>query len=281
MSDMKKKCNYILSKTDKANIVKEYLKGLSSTKLSLKYNVTPSAILSILKNRKIKRRNRSDAARKLSLDINAFQNSNNEEVAYWAGFLLADGSVIKIDNSYQISLVLHQRDRNHIVKFKRFLKSEHKISKNRVFSVLNVRSRKLGLDLINLGVIPNKTYKDSKIHKQLLNNRHFWRGVVDGDGSLCFCNKYPVLNLMGRENLLREFLMFIQYFFPMINTKIIPIKNEVCRIFFRANTAKRVTYLLYHEANVFLDRKMDMALKILNWVSKKNQNMLLSQMAMR
>lgn len=58
---------------------------------------------------------------------NIFSLIDTEEKAYWLGFLYADGYIRKGENNH-ISIVLQQRDINHLVKFKKFLNSPAKVS---------------------------------------------------------------------------------------------------------------------------------------------------------
>ena len=49
------------------------------------------------------------------------------EAAYWVGFLFADGSVGRDKRSRTISVRLSERDRQHLMKLRTFLKSSHAI----------------------------------------------------------------------------------------------------------------------------------------------------------
>lgn len=55
-----------------------------------------------------------------------FENIDNEEKAYWLGFLYADGSVGSTD--YRVELGLAEKDLEHIKKFKNFIGLDNKIS---------------------------------------------------------------------------------------------------------------------------------------------------------
>lgn len=60
---------------------------------------------------------------KYSSDSNAFKNMN-AETAYWLGFFAADGY---ISRGNQIGLTLKAEDKEHLEKFRRFLKSDVEI----------------------------------------------------------------------------------------------------------------------------------------------------------
>jgi hypothetical protein len=117
-------------------------------------------------------------------------------------------------------------------------------------------------DLISCGVVPAK----SLILKPCLNLpihliKHYWRGFVDGDGTIGFNNPYPVIGLCGTYAVCEAFrgwcLQFVDskamvrksgniYYYGLSGSKAIPIIRE-----------------LYEGATVYLDRKYEKAMEIL------------------
>lgn len=105
----------------------------------------------------------------------------NEESLYWAGFIAADGNV---HNDY-IKIAIIKSDAEHVKKFIQFTKSEHQLGiydKTNKASI-SFYSPKMAEDLLKFGVTPRKslTYCPTEI---CVNSRDFWRGMVDGDGSV-------------------------------------------------------------------------------------------------
>lgn len=140
------------------------------------------------------------------IDHHAFADAeNNPETAYWVGFFMADGCVMKSRakhiESYTIQLTLQEADIKHVVAFQKFIKTDtpvktwngrdSKIGKRTVrggrHSTIVVTSAPIGNDLIKYGVIPNKTFV-AKVHF-LESSRDFWRGVVDGDGFISLATR--------------------------------------------------------------------------------------------
>ena len=120
--------------------------------------------------------------RKYHFRENYFENIDSEDKAYWLGFVWADGYLGKD----ALEIELHIKDRDHLVEFQEDLCDNHKIYE-RVRPTthacrLILGSQKLVKDLIKLGykekLIPNNLSVDLE--------RHFIRGLFDGDGSVGF-----------------------------------------------------------------------------------------------
>ena len=112
-----------------------------------------------------------------------------EESSYWIGNLMADGNVYTgKTGSPQIALTATARDREHLVKFRKFLNCSNqihlKITKvNRkvwIQYTLRFSSKRIASALMTYGVTAKKSLKVKATG--LENNKHFWRGVIDGDG---------------------------------------------------------------------------------------------------
>jgi hypothetical protein len=108
--------------------------------------------------------------------------------AYWVGFLFADGSVSKDRQSKTLSVRVSERDRENLLKLRAFLRSTYSIGtapagnyggyRSRPLVRLSVSSPQLAERILCLGRY------DGPINTTLVESRDFWRGVVDGDGSL-------------------------------------------------------------------------------------------------
>jgi len=114
-----------------------------------------------------------------------------EPSAYWIGDLMADGNINtgKTGNP-RISLTIAARDREHLVKFRKFLNCSNPIQ-IKIIQVsgivpkqytLRFSSKRIAGKLIEFGVTARKSLTAKVIGLQ--DNRHFWRGVVDGDGHI-------------------------------------------------------------------------------------------------
>ena len=93
--------------------------------------------------------------RKYPLRENAFSELT-PEATYWVGFLMADGC---IGTNGSIRISLKTTDRGHLDKFMAFVGTERPIYPSGSTCVqLHLSSRQICSDLIELGVIPRKSY---------------------------------------------------------------------------------------------------------------------------
>ncbi len=151
---------------------------------------------------------KSKAARIYSLDESVFNNIS-EESAYWIGFLMADGCIMSSGNSYIVELSLNIKDKKHLEKFQKFLKTNRPMTyhKNNIARI-SINSLKIGNKLISHGIVPRKSKTEEVIGLQ--NNKHFWRGMIDGDGSIIINRTYPRIDLVGSHKILSQYRKFIK-----------------------------------------------------------------------
>ena len=171
-------------------IIGEYKKGKTLSALGREFGVSYSTIRNLLKRKGIKTEgNKHNFPR----DEFYFNNIDSKEKAYWLGFLYADGCVHS--NSNEISIT--SKDRDHLEKFRKAIKSNNKIGESidRSFSSLpkiyhfSIKDKQLKSDLIKWGCVPNKSLSLTKIPnipRDFVS--HFIRGYFDGDGSLHWLN---------------------------------------------------------------------------------------------
>lgn len=154
---------------------------------------------------------RGDAMRKAKghfVNTSAFSELN-EESAYWLGFILADGNLAS--KSYTITIGLQRSDWGHLEKFREFLKCSRELyytldGRKVVFSV---GSQQIYKNLLKWWITPKKSLT-VKVHPELEMNRHFWRGVIDGDGHIITVG--AGINVVGTEDVCEKFLNFAKTF---------------------------------------------------------------------
>lgn len=201
-----------------------------------------------------------------------FEKIDNEEKAYWLGFLYADGSVSSKED--KIELGLAEKDLKHIEKFKKFMEINNKIcyrEKTKSYRI-SFRSQSCKQDLIDKGCFPKKSLilkfpTNEQVPNELL--RHFIRGYFDGDGWFCNTdNGTRQIGLIGTQDFIEGFLNLME---GKINTK-----NKIQNVH-REGGAKRymfsakqdIIYFLdyiYKDANIYLDRKYE---KYINFIQKE------------
>ena len=157
-------------------------------------------------------------------DKNYFYDVLNQETPmYWAGFIVADGCI----RGDRCTIVLAEKDKNHLEKFKSDLKSNTSLIKNISYNSKRnsawkdsicfehtIHSEQIVLDLNKIGIYSAKTftsYFPDEI-KNSNNVQHYCRGYFDGDG--CFSLHKPttrkmspqlVCHIRGTESFLKTF----------------------------------------------------------------------------
>lgn len=249
-------------------IVDQYIQGKSARQLGFDYNVADVTISAFLKRNNIKLRNRSEQKRKWTLNEKAFDKLS-PEAFYWIGFLLADGNVHKTKmRSWQLCLGLAVKDSDHIEKFKKFIGCNKPLYFNEKNggAYLIVYSNYLCERLAQFGMVSNKS-KIVKIPEICKNNRDFWRGMVDGDGWVSITHNHNI-GLCGTHDTIKNFTDFIGQ-----KVKI----RQVSGCFearYSCNSAKLAARILYQNPTIFLDRKYQNALEILNTNYRPKMNLL-------
>lgn len=253
-----------------------YVEGESAYDIARDYEISSTAVFLHLKRRNIPRRTSVATARlKHPVNESAF-DSNSEEAYYWVGFLMGDGSIDGPHHAVRLHISL--KDVTHLMKFRRFLGCSHKITINkrpaRNYTIngktvhfrgmvsLSVKSQHLVDSLARYGVIPNKSAREQVIGLEM--NRHFWRGAVDADGSVTQSDGSPEIMLLGSRTFCLQFLAYVQSLFPEAET--VPRKRDgIWRIRFHGEYVRWLVAFLYGGATISLDRKQEVANKILTW----------------
>jgi len=195
----------------------------------------------------------SNPRRRYSIDETAF-DGRSEATRYWLGLLVADGNVFET----RISLGLKERE--HVVKFRDFISSSAPVMEVRVgtgvYHRLDVYSKALVTSVGRYGIVPAKSVS-VRVPKELARDRHFWRGVVDGDGWFSTTKirkkSYLYLGLCGSRPLLRQFTEFASRLgVPGITVR--PYgRVGILRV--GAGRAVKLAREIYRDATVFLERK--------------------------
>lgn len=116
------------------------------------------------------------------------------EMDYWLGFVMADGCISKESDgrSHRFMINLSAKDRGHLEALRRWLGSEHAIvdgqhldpaGKLQYSCALAIASQPLCDALARYGITERKTTNED-VPPGMIDNRHFWRGCLDGDGSI-------------------------------------------------------------------------------------------------
>ncbi len=252
------------------NALEDYNNNLLIKTIIEKHNLQHSTFVNFLKSKDIQVRKRKETLL-LQRNYSCFEAINSEEKAYWLGFIAADGCISKEMNQVKISL--KGSDIEHLEKFKAFINTPVNITKrfincnNKLCEVVTIVicNEKICQDLIKLGCTPTKSLT-LDIKTELINQefiRDFWRGYVDGDGSIRKGNCITLSFLSTLEMCTKG----LEYFKNFITLDTIKYKYITClktrtnnsySLAINGKKAKNILDILYKDSTIYLNRKKEL-----------------------
>jgi hypothetical protein len=195
--------------------------------------------------------------------------SCSPESDYWCGILATDGC-IGFAKRVSVPLIRYGGiDIEHVYKFRDFLGSKRSVQfVDRVtgigpvkYGVFALTSSAIGDFLICNGITPKKSLT-LKVSERLARSPHFWRGVIDGDGTVYIAlhGLKPVVRLTsGSFQFIHQFADFCRSVDLRSNVKDAGLSNlgHAPRyiVNFTGKQALDLLGVLYAGATVWLDRK--------------------------
>ncbi|MEW1584188.1 hypothetical protein AB0283_01890 [Micromonospora vinacea] len=249
-----------LTDPERSEAVKQYSEGASIAEVAKNFGLTEPGMRGLLIRRGAVLRRTVHTLRHDAFDL------LTSEACYWLGFLFADGCVTyRAGHLPQISVGLAQRDHEHLVSLRTFLGSTSSISlpsPTHGSCQFSVRSNRLAERMMTLGRY------SGPLDERLTESRDFWRGVVDGDGSIGQYRRpspsqstFSQFRLVGSKRLLDSFAGFLNRN-DVVGLSVRPHKT-IYTIGTTCGPAERIVALLYSGATVALTRKAEIAKKII------------------
>lgn len=201
--------------------------------------------------------------------------------SYWIGFILTDGSISgKKGKKMRLSINLSVKDINHLKKFKKilsagtirtqdmskynFVRKDGLEIKGGIMATYSLSSTSICRDLGKYGIVPRKT-KKAEPNSRLVFSSDFWRGVIDGDGSISkLKNKKGITNTRldlgsASKKLINSYEKFLNKY--GVKPKVCIRKSDTFNTFYVANLtgerARQIAKILYLKSPkaAHLDRK--------------------------
>jgi len=225
-----------LLENNKNKILNDYNSGVTLTKLSVEYNVSRWSIKQFLIKNKIKVRDPSSF--RIKYNENFFTKKSDNLYYFW-GFVLGDGSLISNRNNKIITISLNIKDVCILQNFCDWLNIDYsniKYYQNNTVCRLNIYSKRIDKNLFKYGIVPNKTYNPVKpiIPKKYI--KPFLLGLLDADGHINFTlNKHYDIDIVGNNLIMNwyeqqiknlGFKGSIKYFFPKNKWKRIRVRRK-------------------------------------------------------
>lgn len=257
------------------------MKNLNFEKLAYEFQTTAISLTKMAEREGVDRRTLSKHFKDLGIEVinkhnitkfneNVFDTIDNEEKAYWLGFIFADGSIRSKENGkktpYTFELSLKADDVEHLYKFNKFMQykgNNVKIQKakynNKEFLRCRwiITNKHLWNTLNVLGCTPNKSLTlcfpniDSTLYSS------FIRGYFDGDGCISrhlYVNTVsPNISLIGTK----EFLESIQSIINITSSFSHDSRHHENTFSLNFNKESGIAFInyLYKNATIYLDRK--------------------------
>lgn len=218
---------------------------------------------------KIKKRHNSI----YNVDIHYFDEIDTEEKAYFLGLIVSDGHLSK-----EGTLMFTMKDGDILEKFKKSIKAEHPICKNSWDTPsIYIGCKEIAKSLRAMGITNRKSYSlDIKFISSFvpdIHKRDFVRGMVDGDGCIQMY-KYKYLKkpqyhfgYTGLENVCEYVAEYLNMDRKFIDEKGI---SYTC-VTRNPLIIKDIYIKLYHNSNVFIDRKMERFIEIMDEIEKNEE----------
>lgn len=265
-----------LTNQEKINLVNDFQNITQNTsELATKYGITMAAICGLLHRRGFETNYYKTCGQKYDINEAFFDNIDTEEKAYILGLLYADG--YNNENSNTVTLSLSEIDKNILDKIQIAIQSNKPLFFARKQSDNNsnqyrliITNKHISQQLAKLGCMQAKTFKIT-FPEWLQNDLipHFIRGYCDGDGYINKNPKKPSICIVATEmfcNKLAEILKEKCDINCYIRTRH-KERNHNIRMLEISGRQQVISFLnfTYKNANIFLDRKMELANNILNY----------------
>lgn len=210
----------------------------------------------------IRRNLEAPTQRRYTLNEHFFDVIDTEGKAYWLGFIAADGNI----SGGNLQFGLADKDGDHLEVLIHALDGTHKVRREMrttrfgTFPVahLSIASRLLVAGLVGQGITPRKSLTCHAWEGPSDLQRHYWRGVIDGDGSV----GDDGISLVGSEAMIRAFAAFMA---EQCQTKAQPRSHKgIWRAAVSGRVqAARFAAALYAGSTVALERKRQAAERLM------------------
>ena len=216
---------------------------------------------------------------KYCYNVDFFKDIDNQDKAYWLGFIFADGYIVYKDTlpvCYEFCIELQQSDYMHLKKFNTAIQGNLQIvyrsrpsyfdnTKIHRSALIRIYNKRFVSNLMTHGVVQNKSLikRFPVISDDLL--PHFIRGYYDGNGCVC---KDDLRKKLFQCNFTCGSLDFVsklreKLFQNNIYSYIIHEQEYSYRLYIKGiENCTRFLQYIYTDAHCMLDKKYNRALQL-------------------
>lgn len=254
-----------LSKEQINLIINKYNENWTQKAIGELIGVSRSVIKRILLENNIDLR---ATTKKYPSNDNIFEVIDTAEKAYWLGFIAADGCNYIREHNASLIINIHQKDREHLIKFKKFMNTTAVIQDYIAFEGFSnqtpmckivINSKKLSQDLSDKGIVPNKSLilEPPKIPSKFY--KPYILGYFDGDGSIGKSSQYNnyLFSIQGTKEVLNWINEVLNTNMKLEQRVENPNKNSYYIRCGGTNKPYKILKSLYDASEVYLDRKYE------------------------
>lgn len=273
----------------KENIIKRYIDGESTIKISKNTNYSVGGIRKILIKNGVKLRSPLGLSRKYLLDLNIFEEMKTDWKSYFLGWLYSDGNIYKSS----IRLTLCERDIDILDFFNSKIYTPKRPYKKIISKIntlngvdflsknaygLEISGIKLTNDIKKYGLFPNKS-KTLRWPKNLdINYNYFLLGYFEGDGSVHCKGKHFIIRICsGSIEFINDLSKFLND--NNIENSITKEKTVYLVVIRKVKSIYNLYNFMYKGSPYFLSRKKEKFEQIIKQ-STKLQNEIINSKGM-
>lgn len=202
-------------------------------------------------------------------NLNAFTDFTDEKQLYYYGLLLADGNLHK----NKVSIILKHCDAPILEPLAEYFGEGYMVQKKIIrgedYARVSVSHYRITENLLKQGFEPAKSMKEKlpDFYDGSYDMRHFWRGFVDGDGTVRFSNNRRDIRLLGSKEIVNNFICFVEKYGncnPRLAVKH-PVTKDCYTIQYSGKDASEIAYILYSECTIALERKWIKAKELIEY----------------
>lgn len=247
------------------DILNKYQNNWSQQKIADFYKVSRTVIKRVLEIQceGLIIRNRTS---KYKYQQDIFEIIDTAEKAYWLGFLAADGCNYQREHNASIILNIHEKDIEHLEKFKQFCHTDAEIksyigyegfSNQTSMCKITLNSKKISNDLIDKGILPNKSLILQPPHILEEFYKPFILGYFDGDGSISKTSQYNnySISIQGTKEMLTWICEVLDWNAKLEKRNINSNNNSYYIRCGGTNKPYQILNQLYNSCEIHLDRK--------------------------
>lgn len=199
------------------------------------------------------------------------------KIAYMIGFIMSDGNLYKQSGNKGRMCIEIQKQDDHILKEMGSLvdcnysireRTRNTNFKDNYTSVrLTICDFNFRNELIRVGVPEGKKFDICDIPKVDYSEIDFWRGIIDGDGSLGLTSQnIPFISLItNSENLANSYIKFLEKYSGKKKTSTRNNRDKNFNIMVTKEDAQKLVKILYYNECICLERKLQKSKEVLNW----------------